>query len=86
MIYGEKIRNAETIKQKIKQTISQEIRQKIRSKIETIPDIKIDYIAVADPETLHELTTINSNAVILIAVRIGTTRLIDNVLITTTPS
>jgi pantoate--beta-alanine ligase len=81
MIYSEKIRNAETIRQKIKQ----KIRQEIRSKIETIPDMKIDYIAVADPETLHELTTIRSNAVILIAVRIGTTRLIDNVLITTTP-
>jgi pantoate--beta-alanine ligase len=72
MIHRKNIRNAEII------------REKIRSKIETAPDMKIDYIAVADPETLHELTTITSNAVILIAARIGTTRLIDNLLITTT--
>ncbi|MDR3196934.1 MAG: pantoate--beta-alanine ligase [Planctomycetaceae bacterium] len=72
MITDEKIRDVETV------------RQKIRSKIETVPDIKIDYIGIVDPKTLHELTTINSDTVILIAAKIGTTRLIDNVLITTT--
>jgi pantothenate synthetase len=74
MIADEKIRNAEII------------RQKIRSKIETAPDMKIDYIAVANPKTLDELTTIDSNseAVILIAARIGITRLIDNIMISRT--
>jgi pantoate--beta-alanine ligase len=69
MIIDEKIRDVETI------------RQKIRSKIETAPDIKIDYIAIAHPKTLYELTTIDSEVVILIAAKIGTTRLIDNILI-----
>ncbi|MDR2116413.1 MAG: pantoate--beta-alanine ligase [Planctomycetaceae bacterium] len=74
MITCDNIRDAETV------------REKIRSKIETAPDMKIDYIAIADPKTLHELTTINSDAIILLAAKIGTTRLIDNLLITTTMS
>ncbi|MDR2441304.1 MAG: pantoate--beta-alanine ligase [Planctomycetaceae bacterium] len=74
MIVGEKIQDAERV------------RKKIRSKIETAPDMNIDYIAIADPQTLHELTTINCDTVILVAAGIGTSRLIDNILITTTRS
>jgi pantoate--beta-alanine ligase len=72
MIVDEKIDDAEVI------------RRKIRKQIETAPDMRIDYIAIADPETLQELTTIESTKpeiVILIAAQIGTTRLIDNRLI-----
>jgi pantoate--beta-alanine ligase len=39
---------------------------------------RIDYAAVADPETLSELETIGPSAVALIAAHVGTTRLIDN--------
>jgi pantoate--beta-alanine ligase len=39
---------------------------------------KIDYAAVADAQTLAELTEINRPAVALIACHVGTTRLIDN--------
>jgi pantoate--beta-alanine ligase len=46
--------------------------------------MKIDYIAIANPETLDELTTIDSDVVILIAAKIGATRLIDNILISRT--
>ena len=42
------------------------------------PLVKIDYIAVADYETLAELTVIDRPALVLLAVRIGSTRLIDN--------
>lgn len=38
----------------------------------------IDYIAVADPQTLEPLETIAGEAVVLVAARVGTTRLIDN--------
>ncbi len=41
-----------------------------------------DYLSVADPLTLHELETIGTNGALLsLAVRIGTTRLIDNILL-----
>lgn len=38
----------------------------------------IDYIAIADGETLEPVETIGANTVILLAVKIGSTRLIDN--------
>ena len=42
---------------------------------------EIDYIAVADPQTLESVQTIMAEVVILVAVRVGTTRLIDNMLV-----
>ena len=41
--------------------------------------ISIDYIEIADSETLAPLTVITGGIVILIAVRLGRTRLIDNI-------
>lgn len=46
--------------------------------IETAPSAKIDYIYVADPDTLFEMERVAGNVVILLAVRVGATRLIDN--------
>jgi pantoate--beta-alanine ligase len=40
---------------------------------------RIDYISLADPETLQELPRIEGQALVSMAVRIGRTRLIDNV-------
>ena len=73
MISTKNIRSATQIKQRI-----QEI---IRPANSTADDISIDYIAVADPISLHELADIESLAVILLAARLGQTRLIDNILI-----
>ncbi len=42
------------------------------------PLARIDYVAVTDYETLEELTAIDRPALLLLAVRIGSTRLIDN--------
>ena len=42
------------------------------------PLARIDYVALTDYETLEELTTIDRSALLLLAVRIGSTRLIDN--------
>jgi pantoate--beta-alanine ligase len=39
----------------------------------------VDYVSVADPETLQELQRIKGPALVSLAVRIGRTRLIDNV-------
>jgi pantoate--beta-alanine ligase len=40
--------------------------------------VELDYVSVADPNTLAELGAIKSSAVVLIAARLGSTRLIDN--------
>jgi len=42
---------------------------------------RIDYVAVADPETLEPVEQITGETLIALAVRIGETRLIDNCLI-----
>lgn len=50
----------------------------MRRVIETAPSAKIDYLYVADPDTLQEMERVAGNVVILLAVRVGATRLIDN--------
>ncbi len=42
---------------------------------------QIDYIALADPDSLEPLIAAQPPAVLLVAVRVGKTRLIDNVLV-----
>ncbi len=41
----------------------------------------LDYVAVADPDTLEPLDEIRDTAVVLIAARVGATRLIDNIML-----
>jgi len=57
----------------------QAIMQKV---IAGAPMIQIDYLAVCDPSTLEPLIKIDRQAVLLGAIRIGSVRLIDNVLVT----
>ena len=42
---------------------------------------KIDYVALVNPETLQPVKRITQNVLALVAVRIGSIRLIDNNLI-----
>ena len=53
----------------------------MRRLIHSEPDLRIDYLAVADPETLEPTTRIRGRVVLLAAVRVGATRLIDNLLV-----
>ena len=45
------------------------------------PAAQVDYVSVADPDTLEELQRIERGALASMAVRIGATRLIDNLLL-----
>ncbi len=56
-------------------------RRRLREVIDAEPLAEIDYISVADPETLAELDRIQGAALVSLAVRIGATRLIDNVVL-----
>ena len=49
--------------------------------IQKEPLAKIDYISIADPDTLAELKTIKKSALVSMAVRFGNTRLIDNIIL-----
>jgi pantoate--beta-alanine ligase len=55
------------------------IRKEMASLIQNEPDTSIDYVSVADPETMEELETIEKHALVSLAVKIGKTRLIDNI-------
>jgi pantoate--beta-alanine ligase len=57
------------------------IRQKMASLIKKEPLASIEYISIADTQTLDEVPEINEPALASLAVRIGKTRLIDNLLL-----
>lgn len=58
----------------------------MREKISTQPEVRIDYIAIVNPETLEPLQQITSEALIAIAAYVGKARLIDNTIVRVLPS
>ena len=68
-LWGKSERNAERL------------RQEMASLIKKEPLAKIEYVSVADAQTLEELTEIDRTALASLAVRIGKTRLIDNMVL-----
>jgi pantoate--beta-alanine ligase len=45
------------------------------------PGVRPEYIAVTEPITLAPVETVDGGTVIALAARVGTTRLIDNVIL-----
>ena len=45
------------------------------------PGVEVEYIAVADPRTLEPVARADDDTVVLIGARVGSTRLIDNVIL-----
>ena len=60
---------------------AESIRQKMRELIQKEPLATIDYVSIAHAETLDELDTVKPPALVSLAVKIGKTRLIDNILL-----
>jgi len=60
------------------------IRQILAETVESVPGVKLDYAEVADSRTLARLERLESgcDAVALLAAWVGTTRLIDNAILT----
>ncbi|MFA5367367.1 MAG: pantoate--beta-alanine ligase [Dehalococcoidia bacterium] len=58
-----------------------QLRDAMSALIGKEPLASIDYVSVADPQTLAELDMINRSALLSLAVKIGKTRLIDNILL-----
>ncbi len=57
------------------------IRSQMMMVLNTVPAASIDYVSIAAAETLEELTTIDRPALVSLAVRVGSVRLIDNVVV-----
>ncbi len=60
-------RNGEALRLAVHETLAQ------------VPEAGVDYVSVADPDTLEELDQVTSGALVSMAVRFGATRLIDNI-------
>jgi len=60
---------------------AERIRQEMIALIKKQPLADIDYVSIADTETLDELDIVNPPALVSLAVTIGKTRLIDNVVV-----
>lgn len=54
------------------------LRRRIGEVLATEPLVRVEYVSVADAETLAELELVGGPALFSLAARIGTTRLIDN--------
>jgi pantoate--beta-alanine ligase len=57
------------------------IIEKARKHIEGQPETEIDYLTICDPETLNDVDYIDKSALMALAVMVGNTRLIDNMIL-----
>ena len=59
---------------------SERLRREVRRTLESEPLVeRIDYVSMADADTLAELNTVRGRAMVSVAVHLGQARLIDNI-------
>ena len=74
-------KNPSTPLRKQKINSSKRIIQMIKSYIKTIPGSRIAYVKICNPETLEYVSNVKSPVLIAVAVWVGKTRLIDNIIV-----
>jgi pantoate--beta-alanine ligase len=57
------------------------IEARMRRFLAALPAVRVEYIAVAEPESLAPATEVGEDTVVAIAARVGPTRLIDNIVL-----
>ncbi|MBM4020333.1 MAG: pantoate--beta-alanine ligase [Planctomycetes bacterium] len=57
----------------------------VRQRLAAAKGVELQYVAVVDPDTLEDLAIIGGQVLVALAARVGTTRLIDNVLLRRLP-
>ncbi len=63
------------------ETDAETIKRRVRDVIRDVPRAVIDYVEIVDPDEIVPLGRIEREALLALAVRVGSTRLIDNVLL-----
>lgn len=53
----------------------------VRASVDAAPAVRAEYIAVVEPEWLRSVTTAPAGTIVALAARVGTTRLIDNIIL-----
>jgi pantoate--beta-alanine ligase len=51
----------------------------MRALLDTEPEVRVEYIAIVEPDGLSPVAAVDARTVVAIAARIGSTRLIDNI-------
>jgi pantothenate synthetase len=54
------------------------LREAVTQELAADPEIVLHYVEVVDPDTFARVETVDRRAVVALAAKIGTTRLIDN--------
>jgi pantoate--beta-alanine ligase len=49
--------------------------------IAEVPEVRIDYLEIVDPDTLDPVSDVSKGALVAVAAYLGTTRLIDNIVV-----
>jgi pantoate--beta-alanine ligase len=62
------------------------VRRRIEERVATTPGAVLDYAAVVDAESLRPLKRLEGRILIAVAVKFGSTRLIDNMIVDTPPA
>ncbi|MBW2065786.1 MAG: pantoate--beta-alanine ligase [Deltaproteobacteria bacterium] len=68
------------------ETDAREIRRAMEKLIREHPFTEIEYVSVCDPVTLEEVDRAGKDSLVAVAVKVGTTRLIDNCIMGRGPS
>lgn len=55
------------------------VLRRINGELKKVRGLKVEYVAIVDPESFEEVSTVKGPALILTACRLGKTRLIDNI-------
>lgn len=58
-----------------------DIKQIVQTELETEPGVQVQYIELVEPETLIPLSNLETTGLLAVAARVGTTRLIDNLIL-----
>jgi pantoate--beta-alanine ligase len=59
------------------------LHDRMRERLAQVPSMSVEYVCVADAETLNELDRVRGRVLVAIAVRMPSARLIDNILVDT---
>ena len=57
------------------------IEGRMRRVLEMSPGVRLEYISLAEPEALAPVETVDGGTVVALAARVGSTRLIDNIIL-----
>jgi pantoate--beta-alanine ligase len=58
---------------------AERLEARIRQELDAEPAVKVEYIAIVEPDALSPVAAVDARTVVAIAARIGSTRLIDNI-------